>query len=366
MTARLAYVFDPAGRQVSTVNGLLGLTLLSVRYDEAGRLLGVNGRLSGRLIQLSVVRAADGTAQTLTGLDGARTSLQLDSAGRLTAVTGPAGQTTSIAWGPGDVVTSSTDPLGGIQRFTYDQNGLLVGWSDADGVTYQYTRTATPTSAEVDVTTALGRVTKYRTESTGAGTTRTIVLPGGATTTETTAADGSISVVQPDGTKRMIGAEPSAGWGLQAPVPTPDITVRPDGVTSKTEVAEALSEVGGLPYRLTGTIATTTNGAKSVETVDPESRTLSVVDPAGRTSAWTFDPGGRVTSQSMPGSPTASFTYDGNGREASETDGTGPDGADDDLRLRPAERSGDRDPGGWLEGRHGRRCPGECDQRGGR
>ncbi len=110
---------------------------------------------------------------------------------------------------------------------------------------------------------------------------------------------------------------------MQAPVPTPDITQRPDGVTSKTDVAQALTELGGLPYRLTGTISTTTNGAKSVETIDPESRTLSVVDGAGRTSAWTFDSGGRVTSQSMPGSPTASFTYDGNGREASATVGTG-------------------------------------------
>ncbi len=319
----LAYVFDAAGRHVSSVDGLLGTTMLTIKYDDSGRLQSVDGSASGHPVHLAVVRGSDGTIQALTGIDGSQTTLQLDSTGRLTALTDPAGQTTSLAWGPGDLVTSQTDPLGGVQRFTYDQDGLLVGSSDADGVTNQYARTATPTSVEVDVTTALGRVTKYRTETTASGTVRTVVQPGGATTTETTAIDGSISLVQPDGTKRTIGAQPSVAWGLQAPIPTPDVSQRLDGITSTTTVAEALSEVGGLPYELAGTVTTTTNGAATVETLDPASHRVSVVDPAARTSAWTLDSAGRVVNQSIVGSPPATFAYDSNGREASVRVGGG-------------------------------------------
>ena len=319
----LAYIFDAAGRHVSTVDGLLGTTLLTIKYDDNGRLQSVDGSESGHPVHLAVVRGSDGTVQALTGIDGAQTTIQLDSTGRLTAVTDPAGQTTSFAWGPGDLVTSETNALGGVQRFTYDQDGLLVGSSDADGVTDQYARTATPTSVEIDETSALGRVTKERTATTAAGTVRTLVQPGGATTTETTAADGSISLVTPDGTKRTIGAQPSLAWGLQAPILTPDVSQRPDGVTSKMEVAEALKEVGGLPYQLSGTITTTTNGAASVETPDPASRHVTLVDAAGRTSAWTLDAAGRVVSQSVPASAPAAFAYDANGRESSVTVGSG-------------------------------------------
>ena len=43
------------------------------------------------------------------------------------------------------------------------------------------------------------------------------------------------------------------------------------------------TSIVGTPSR-TGTIATTTNGAKSVETIDPSSRRVSIVDAAGRTA----------------------------------------------------------------------------------
>ncbi len=239
-------------------------------------------------------------------------------------MTDPAGQTTSFAWGPGDLVTSETNALGGVQRFTYDQDGLLVGSSDADGVTDQYARTATPTSVEIDETSALGRVTKERTATTAAGTVRTLVQPGGATTTETTAADGSISLVTPDGTKRTIGAQPSLAWGLQAPILTPDVSQRPDGATSKMEVAEALKEVGGLPYStLPGrSPPPRTARLRSRRSTRPRA-TSTLVDAAGRTSAWTLDAAGRVVSQSVPASAPAAFAYDANGRESSVTVGSG-------------------------------------------
>ncbi|HEY7815605.1 MAG TPA: hypothetical protein VIC62_20340, partial [Nakamurella sp.] len=319
----VAYVFDAAGRHVQTVDGHLGTTLLTIAYDSAGRLAKVDGTSGGRPAHLSITRAADGTAQAITGTDGASTTLGYNGQGQLTSVTDPAGHATLLAWATGALVTSETDPLGGVSRFTYDQDGRLVAASDADGVTRQLVRTATPTSVAVQATTALGRVTSYRTEMADAAIKRTVVVADGTTTTEVTAADGSRSLTLPDGSTRSIGAQPSTIWGTAAPVFTPDVTQRPDGVTSRTEIKQALQPIGGVPYTVKGTVTTTTNGQTSVVTFDPAARTATTVDGAGRSAVTTYDPAGRVVSRSAPSDPVVTYTYDAQGRQASVTVGAG-------------------------------------------
>ncbi len=257
------------------------------------------------------------------GIDGAVTTLGVDVDGNLTSVTDPAGHPTSVAWDKGGLVTSWTDALGGVSRFTYDQDGRLVAASDADGVTAQSSRSATAGSVEVKVTSALGRTTTYRTESGSGGITRSVVAADGTTTTEVTAADGSRSVSLPDGTTRTIGMTASSVWGTAAPLLTPDVTKRPDGVTSITAVTEAVTEIGGLPYTVSGTVSTTVNGATSTETFDPSSRATSTVDGAGRRTVDTYDTAGRVVSETAPGTAATTYTYDQQGRETGQTLGTG-------------------------------------------
>ena len=320
----LAYVFDVAGRHVRTVDGHLGMTLLTIAYDTAGHLAKVDGTSNGQPAHLSIQRTSDGTAQAIRGTDGAVTTLGFDSQGHLTSVTDPAGRTTSFSWAPGDLVTSETDALGGVSRYTYDQDGRLVASSDADGVTQQLVRTATATSIAVTATTALGRVTTYRTEAVGSGITRTVIAPDGTTTAETIAADGSRSINEPDGTTRTIGAVASSAWGTAAPVLTPDVTKRPDGVTASTQVQQALQEVGGLPYALKGTSTTTVNGGAWTTTFDPTGRTTTLVDPVGRRTTATYDAAGRIVAESAPGVPATTYAYDGTGRETSATVGAGP------------------------------------------
>jgi RHS repeat-associated protein len=319
----VAYLFDSGGRHVTTVDGHLGTTSLTLTYDSAGRLATISGTSGGQPSQLEVRRAADGTPQGLVGLDGAVTTLGVDVNGNLTSVTDPAGHPTTLAWAPGGLVTSETDPLGGVSRFTYDQDGRLVAASDADGVTAQFSRSATAGSVEVKVTSALGRTITYRSTSGSGGITRSVVAADGTTTTEATAADGSRSVSLPDGTARTIGLTASSVWGTAAPLLTPDVTKRPDGVTSTTAVTEALTEIGGLPYTVSGMVSTTINGATSVETFDPGARTATTVDGAGRRTVDTYDPAGRLVSESAPGRAPTTYTYDPQGRETSQTLGTG-------------------------------------------
>jgi len=319
----LAYVFDSAGRQVRTVDGHLGTVLLAFSYDSKGRLSRIDGTVNGQAAHVSVRRAPNGTPQALIGTDGAMTLLALDQNGNLVGVQDPAGGTTSLAWAASGLVTSETDALGGVTRFSYDGAGRLVAETDPDGVSQVFNQTATATTVQVRVTTKLGRVSKYETDLVGAGTRRTYTAPGGATTTETVAGNGSIALSLPDGTTSSIGAVPSASWGLAPPLGTPDIERRLGGATSQTDIQQNLHEQGGLPYDLSGTVTTTENGQRSVETFDPTTRTTTTVDAAGRTTTATYDSSGRLVAESAPGSAPVTYTYDAQGREASETTGSG-------------------------------------------
>jgi len=318
-----AYVFDSKGRQVRTVDGHLGMTLITIAYDGAGRVTSVDGSLNSAPVHVAVRRSSSGVPLALIGIDGAVTSLTLDARGHLIEVVDPAERATGITWGAGGLVTSETDPLGGVTKFQYDGSGRLSSSTDADGVTERFSRAMIAGGAEVRVTTALGRVSVYRAVHSGGGVRLTYVAPGGVTTAETIASNGSRSLSLPDGTRRQIGADPSTAWGLAAPLFTPDVEMRPGGVTSRTTVSENVHERGGLPYNLSGSVTTTTNGAATVDTFDSVSRTTTVTDPVGRKTIDRYDARGRRVSISVPGSATVTYTYDAVGREVSETVGSG-------------------------------------------
>ena len=321
----MAYVFDAAGHQIRTVDGRLGTTLLTFSYDPAGRLTAVDGSVAGQSAHLTVQRSDQGAPTALVGTDGASTSLHLDANGQLASVRSPGGDVTSISWAPGGLVTSETDPVGGVTRFTYDQAGRLAGSTDADGVAQLTARTTSGGAVETRETTTLGRVSTFRTESVGGGIRRTFVGPDGATTTETTGADGARSITFPDGSSLALGAKPSNTWGMSAPILTPQVATRPDGVVSRTDVVQALNPTGGLPYALAGSITSTVNGQAWVQTFDPGARTSTLVDPAGRRLVDGYDTAGHLVSSSGPGTPPVTRAYDAQGRESSETVGSGAD-----------------------------------------
>ncbi len=321
--ASLAYVFDAAGRHVRTVDGRLGSTLLTVAYDDAGRLSSVRGSVDGRPVGLSVKRSSAGDLTALVGIDGGSTLVTLDPTGRLTSLRDAAGHLSAFDWKPGGELGAETDAMGAVTRFTYAPDGRLATSTDPDGVTTRFDRTSTDSTVQITATSALGRTSTYRTSSAAGGVSRTFVGPAGTTTTETPDAAGGRSILEPDGTTWTIGAAPSGVWGLDAPIQTPVVMTRSDGVLSRRQTSEDLHPTGGLPYAVSGTIATTVDGAAWTAMFDPTSGTAIVTDPAGRRTARTYDPAGRVRSATTPGRPAVAFTYDSDGRVASETDGTG-------------------------------------------
>jgi RHS repeat-associated protein len=319
----LAYIFDSAGRQVRTADGHLGTELIKVSYDSAGRLAKIDGFMNGQPIEVSVQRDSSGRTQSLVGTDGGTTALGLDSNSRLVSVTNPAGETTRVTWNAAGFVESVTDPIGGAVRFTYDPSGRLATLTDADGIVQHFDYSTTSTAFEVRVSTAQGRYSTYRAESTSKGIRRTFIAPDGTTSTELTAAHGARALKLADGTSYSVGALSNPVWGTTAPILSPVVEKRPDGVTSRRETKYGLQAQDGTPYTLAGSVTTTINGQAWVQNFYPANHTATLLDPSGRRTTTVYDAQGRIINYSAPGSAPVSYTYGTDGRAAIVTVGTG-------------------------------------------
>ena len=218
---RRAYVLDPAGRHVRTVDAVLGTTLVTFTYDDAGRLSGARGWLDGRAIRLTVERSTDGAPRGLVGASGATTGLALDGNGHPRWVEDPAGRAVLLSSTRTGLVTVYVDAAGGTTTYGFDDTGRLTSLMDPDGVTRRYERTDAAGRIEVRVSTPLKRVATYGVEQAAGGVKRTYVAADGTTTEITTDVSGQRAIGFPDGTRITLGAQPDPRWGLGAPLPTP-------------------------------------------------------------------------------------------------------------------------------------------------
>ena len=319
----LGYIFDSAGRHVRTVDGHLGTELIKISYDSAGRLAKVNGFVNGQPVHVTVQRDPSGKPQALVGTDGGTTSLELDDKGRLTATTNPAGQQTRITWNTAGLLESETDPAGDVTRFAYDPSARLATVTDADGVVQRFDYKGSSSTFEARVSTQEGRHWTYRAESTTGGILRTFVAADGTTSTELTDARGARVLKRADGTSYTIGAVANPVWGMAAPILSPVVETRPDGVTSRREIKYALQPWQAIPYTLAGSVTTTINGQAWVRNFDPAQRAATLADPKGRRTITVYDAQGRITKYSAPGVAPVSYTYNAEGRATSVTVGSG-------------------------------------------
>ena len=319
----LAYVFDSSGHHVRTMDAHLGTQLIKISYDSAGRLTKLDGVMNAQPVHVSVQRDSNGEPQSLVGTDGGITTLELDGNSHLASVTDPAGGTTRVAWNTAGMVESETDPADGVVRFTYDPSGRLATLTDADGVVQHFDYDVSSSSLEVRVSTPQGRRWTYRAESSSDGIRRTFVAQDGTTSTETIDSHGARVLKLADGTNYNIGALSNPLWGMAAPILTPVVETRPDGVTSRRQIKYDVQPQRRLPYALAGSVTTTINGRPWIQSFDPAQRTTTLVDPAGRRTTSVYDAQSRVVNYSAPGVAPVSYTYDSDGRLASTTVGTG-------------------------------------------
>ena len=325
---RHAYVFDSRNRHRRTVDAILGVDRVNFTYDDEGHLSTAIGSYGNTPIDLTVERDSNGQPTGLHGAGGVTTRLVAGPAGLVSAVTDPAGGTTLPFANPAGLVTLYVDRTGAANRFAYDDMGRLASWTDADGVVTSYARTSTADAVKIELFSALGLRWTFTSRDVEGTIERSYVTPDGTRTLSITAANGNRTVSFPDGTELSFGVQPDPRWGLSAPVFTPVVERRPDGVMRRAETAQVVEQLGGDLLRPASWSRTTdVDGEIFVERYDAAAKSVTLTDPAGRRTTQTYDGTGRVVSYRVPGQPAVALAYDGRGRLASETRGDGADAA---------------------------------------
>jgi RHS repeat-associated protein len=315
---RVVYRFDAAGRHVSTVDGLTGTVLATLAYDAAGRLTSIADQ-HGQVT--TIAHDSAGRPTRITAPGGQVTVLTTNAGGNLASITDPAGDTTGLAYASGGLLTVLQDPRAGLHTFGYDALGLLASDRDPAGGTQTLTRALLPDGAEVTITTALGRETRYRSELLADGTVlyRT-TGPSGAVTETLEHPDGTVAIAYPDGRTEALDTGPDPRFGARVAVVTRDVLVEPGGPTSTTTAARAVTLAsGGGVATLADTVVR--NGATWSSTYTAATRTLATLSPAGRTSSATLDAHDDVVSEQVGTLTPTTATYDVRGLVTSITRG---------------------------------------------
>ncbi|MGL5857281.1 MAG: DUF6531 domain-containing protein, partial [Angustibacter sp.] len=230
-----------------------------------------------------------------------------DTAGRQWRRTNPAGETSTLGYGPQNRITSVMDPAGKTTDYTHDHAGRLTT------VTAPSNGTGRPvTSYGYDLAGNLIREAVKKDTTTDLVTTYTYDSVGRQT--ETTSPRGTCA--------GCVAAEYTTTTGYY-----PDDTVK--------TVTDPLGRTTRYAYTRNGQVASVTDAKGSVRsfTYDPAGNLATATTPASTgtgtaVTKYTYDTTGRAASVELPSSTTAaprkhSWTYDGAGRVKTFTNPVG-------------------------------------------
>jgi len=364
------YVFSHGGqRHEQTINRLTGVSKFRFDYDDNGRLV----RIVERNGNVTVIeRAPSGVALAIVAPHGQRTELAVDvdentGLELLTRLVNPAGETNTMAYTAGGLMTSIHSRRGYEFQMAYDGEGRLsevrvpgegvktlarisTTLDDPDvestfGVWDQpfiveTKRRGDPNRNVVRVTTGEGVVKEYEMDASPSGqvdfrqwekfdwkwvfrgtytnmasplATRRVMAPYGVRTNWYE--DGTIATT-------ATGPDPVYGW--QAPVATQSVTRTPSGLSCVAK--EYRSAAGG---NLTEQVAI--NGEAYTSVYTASNRMITATTPEGYQKQTTLDTSGRVVRVERPGLYPVSVSYDGEGRPVRVEQGTGQVGRVVDL-----------------------------------
>ena len=330
--------FDATGRHTRTLDTLTGATILTFEYDAAGRLAAIGDR-TGKTT--TIERDEAGLPTGIRSPLGPVTLLRVDEAGNLASVVRPGSGGIQFEAGADGLLTSRTEPGGYVSTFGYDAAGRLRETTDAQGATTRYERTTTASTETITVTGADGRAwAQTIAASSGGGTTRSIVEPGGALTEVTDRSDGTRSVTLHDGVRIEERRARDPRWGSQTPIlATRDVTT-PGGLVQHV-TGEQLVDLADPadPLGVVRSVATlTVDGVAYRRQYDAASRTLVTDGPAGERVEEVLDDAGRAAELRLPGQAPVTVAFDAFGRSIGLT--TEADGKRRALAFRPFDGEG--------------------------
>jgi RHS repeat-associated protein len=317
----LLYEFDPSGRHLRTLDSLTGQPIYTFSYEN-GYLAEIED-LDGDLTRIE--RDGD-TPLALVAPDGQRTALTLDENGYLNSVTNPAGEVYQLHYTVDGLLTAFINPRGHKSMYQYDELGLFVQDTNAAGGGWTLARTAPPEGGHTTtMTTAEGRVTRYKVEpQTNGEVLRVNSFPDGTVTQTRIKTNGETIVTHPEGTVIVSEQGPDPRFGMQAPLTKRMSITTPNGLSAlvTTEKTAELTDANPLSVEKL-TTKVTTNSRASQSVYDASNKTLTSTSAAGRQSVSYFDDKGRVVKETVPGLANVYYTYDSRGRLTQIIEGEG-------------------------------------------
>lgn len=317
-------VFDGSGREISLVDGVTGAKLLTFAWEDSG-LAGVSDP-AGQV--LTVTRAAGGAPTAISVRGGGSLSLGIRD-GQLAGVGYPDGGVAIIHTAAGGLVDQIWDPAGATEQYRYDDQGRLLSTTTGAGASTGYSRSNTDGHLTVTTTLPTGAQLIDTVARDGDTVTRTHTDASGGTTTQVENGDDR-TITAPSGGTVQLSYAPDPRWGADAPV-------LKTGQGDSSDVAQTATAATGSGPEAAVALdrAITLAGATWTFHYDPDTRTSTVTDPAGITSATVTDADGRILTRSGGGRVAVGYGYDGQGRLASVTLGTGPDARTWRYEYRP-------------------------------
>jgi RHS repeat-associated protein len=337
-------------------------------YTGDGNLYGSNGPYSPKRFRLTtidgmvlVLDAAqglisqtdrNGNALTVDGSgvhasSGGSITYTRDAGGRITKLTGPAGETATYAYSSSNDLAQSVDTNGvttayaydsshnlisasggsqPLQSFHYDSSGRLTAVTDALG-------NVTSVSSDVagqqqTVTDPLGLLTTIYTMDDLGDIVRIDRVSGGTTLTSRATYDSLGHVLSRTDalSHTWTGAYDTSGNLLSLNRPGGGATTLTyDASGAPLAVRDAAGHQSTMEYDPSGNLVTFTDAAGGVQhlTYDSAGNRTSLTDASGNRSTFTFDSAGHNTSITDPLGHTTSFTYDASGRLTGRTDAAG-------------------------------------------
>ncbi|HET9143099.1 MAG TPA: DUF6531 domain-containing protein [Actinophytocola sp.] len=293
-------------------------------YDERGNLASVTD-------VLGVVREFTSNPAGLIVATGDGTRLDLDTFGRVVAVTDPLGGVFRLSWTVEGQLISRTSPDGGVERYAYDGEGNMVEHVDATGrrTGYEYrgmdlpvARTG-PDGARLEfgydnvlrltsVTNPQGLVWRYEYDAAGNLVRETdfnsravgyTYDEAGQLVARTNGAGETVAFTR-DPLGQVITKRSDIAATTFAYDPAGRLTAATNGEIALSYERDALGNV----------IAETVNGRTLRSAYDAAGRRLRRLTPSGTESRWTYDADDRPLALEVAGR-TVRFGYDAAGRE---------------------------------------------------
>ncbi|MEO5372614.1 MAG: YD repeat-containing protein, partial [Magnetococcus sp. DMHC-1] len=175
--------------------------------------------------------------------DGQRTKLTVDANGFLTSVTNPASETYAMQYTDGGLLTSFRNPRNFTTTMTYNDLGRMVRESNPVGGLWELDKVSSTTGYTASITSALGRKSRYFSESLLNGDKRLFNTDPDGRWSETLSTPGkSRTVNHTDGTIIVEEDAPDPRFGMVAPYLKSRVTRTPGGLINTAVLVQRESD----------------------------------------------------------------------------------------------------------------------------